>query len=176
MKCIIDTNVPVKAADTTVETALDIECAIACLQFIDKFMKSPTSNLVIDYNGDILKEYEHNTRIHGQDTIATQFYKWIQRQITLRADSKIEFCHITKNRYGSYVEFPDSVELQGFDVADHKFVALASVHPDHPTIIQGADSLWWGYKEALGRCGVHIHFVCENYVKTKYEESHNAEK
>ncbi|MPN31663.1 hypothetical protein SDC9_179137 [bioreactor metagenome] len=38
MEYIIDTNVPLKAADTTNDDGLDIMCALACLQLIKKVM------------------------------------------------------------------------------------------------------------------------------------------
>lgn len=85
----------------------------------------------------------------------------------------IEHQYITVTGDREYAEFPSSPSLDGFDVSDKKFIAVANAHPEHPHIVEGTDSLWWGFRDALNNIGIHIYFLCEEYVRTKYEETHH---
>ena len=40
----------------------------------------------------------------------------------------------------------------------------------HPIIGEASDSKWWGWKEALKNHGVHVEFLCEDYIRQKYIE------
>ena len=171
MKHIIDTNVPKMAANTSSGDPLDINCSLACLQFIKDLLQSD-DYLVLDIDNEIYNEYRNNLKTHGQDNVATQFLLWVQRNLTLRSGSHIELCKIHKLGEGIYTEFPESPDLDGFDPPDRKFIALSNAHPEHPHVVEGTDSLWWGYKSALEAQGIHIKFLYEDYVRIKYEESH----
>lgn len=173
MKYIIDTNVPMKAASISIDGELDEKCSRACLQFIHQFMNADDAILVLDASGEIFHEYYNNLSSAGQDTIATVFLKWVCRHLTLRENSLIERQHLTVTGDREYAEFPQSPSLNGFDISDRKFIALANAHSDHPTIVEGSDSLWWGFKDALEALNIHICFLCEEYVKAKYEEAHH---
>ena len=61
MKYIIDTNVPAKAANLTVNSELDKKCALSCLKFIRTIMnESDRPIIVLDANMEILREYRMN--------------------------------------------------------------------------------------------------------------------
>ena len=95
--------------------------------------------------------------------------KWVHDH---RWGPKCDRIEITKNN-SSYNEFPDTTKHPGlahFDRSDRKFVAVANAHPDKPPILQATDSKWWGWKDALAEAGIKVHFLCECYIKTKYEE------
>ncbi len=170
MKYIVDTNVPKKASDMNVTSAIELKCAIACLGFVKDMMESSSFILVLDANSEILKEYLRVCSTGGQDNVASLFLNWVQRNLTLRAGSQIELQLITKHPDRGYEEFPDSPALEGFDVADKKFIALANAHAEHPPIIEGSDSLWWKFRSPLKDCGIEVVFLCEDYVRTKNEE------
>ena len=172
MKYIIDTNVPMKAADASTCDDLNTKCSYACLEFIRHIIESNDTIVVLDSRGEILQEYQNNLDSGGQDTVATIFLKWICRNLTCREGSLIELQYLTITGDREYAEFPQSSSLNGFDISDRKFIALANAHPEHPPIAEGSDSLWWGFRDALRELGIHIHFLCEDYVKTKYEEAH----
>lgn len=174
MKCIIDTNVPLKASNLINENNLETECARACFKFIKEIMDSPTSIIVLDSNNEIFSEYRKNLCTCGQNTVATQFFNWICRNLTLRENGQIEWAKLTVIGDREYAEFPASESLNGFDISDRKFIALSNAHPEHPPIVEGTDSLWWGYKDALERLGIHIQFLYKDYVRVKYEETHNT--
>lgn len=172
MKYIIDTNVPKKASNLAPVDVLDQKCSCACLTFIQEIMES-NDLVILDGGGEILKEYKNNFFTDGQDTVATIFMRWVLRNLSLRAGSRVELHPITKLADGVYEEYPSAHELVDFDPSDKKFIALSRAHPDHPPVVEGSDSLWWGFRNAIEDEGVHIIFLCEDYVRSKYEETHN---
>ena len=62
--------------------------------------------------------------------------------------------------------FPRDPDLTNFDPADRKFIAVALVHADKPTILQAVDSKWWNYRETLKQNGVTIDFICEDDIRS----------
>jgi hypothetical protein len=70
---------------------------------------------------------------------------------------------------GDYTTFPEHEDLDKFDPADKKFVALANAHPRKPPILQATDSKWWGWKDALSACGITVEFLCPDEVREIYE-------
>jgi hypothetical protein len=167
MKYIIDTNVPVNAGKTNQQTELDARCSLKCLQFIQHIMTNNQAIILLDWNGDILKEYNRNINIHGNRTIATQFLAWILRNITLADGGRIEQKFLDKRGVNDYVDFPADPNLDGFDPPDRKFVALSSSYHGEPTIVQGSDSLWWRYRDILAANGIRVRFLCEEYMIAK---------
>lgn len=65
----------------------------------------------------------------------------------------------------SYVAFPDDKELEEFDLADRKFVALARSHNEHPPIIEAADGKWLQFVEALKKYNIEIKFLDMDYAQ-----------
>ena len=172
MKYIVDTNVPIKASNLNPLNILDKKCSLSCLSFIKKLMQS-TDVVVLDSGNEILKEYQNNFPSWGQDTIATIFLRWVLRNLTLRDGGQVELYPITKTAEGVYEEYPCSQNFATFDPSDKKFIALSNAHPDRPPIVEGSDSLWWGYREVFKNADIHIIFLCEEYVRSKYEENHD---
>lgn len=160
---IVDTNVPLKAACENPEDDIDKKCAFACLKFIKRIMKS-SDVVVLDSEYDILKEYIKQMKKFNQDNVAKVFFKWVLKNLS---SNRIQKYNITKLGDNEYVEFPRSHELVHFDFSDRKFVALAKAHPSHPPIYNGSDTDWWDYRDALEKEGVHIVFLCEDYMIVK---------
>ena len=73
-----------------------------------------------------------------------------------------------------FEEFPDEAGLEDFDPSDRKFVAAARGHGGGPTILQGLDSKWWGWKDALAAAGIVVEFLCPTEVRTTYERKHRG--
>lgn len=153
---------------------LEATCALACLKFVKKLMNS-SDIVVLDANQEILREYKNNFTTYGNPTVASEFLKWICRQLTLRSNSQVELKLLTVVGDRQYAEFPQDSALDGFDLSDRKFIALANAHPDHPSIYEGSDCLWWGFKDALSALGIQVVFLCEEYVQTKYEETYGKQ-
>lgn len=153
MDVVVDTNVPL-AANRAAPQATE-RCVAACARELMSIQETHT--LVLDDAWEILKEYMAHLRSEGQPGVGDAFLRW-----TLRNRGNPDRCtlvHITPEA-DSFSEFPKSSELAGFDLSDHKYVAVAIVHPNHPPILNATDSDWWHYREALNQHGVSIQFVC----------------
>ena len=77
---------------------------------------------------------------------------------------------ITPKGDGSYHEFPSHSDLRGFDVNDHKFIAVAAAHPERPCVLQAFDSKWWGFRRAFQSCGITIEFLCVDEIQAKHKQ------
>lgn len=164
---IVDTNVPIKAADFHSEDVVDLKCSQSCLSFIKTLMNSDDV-VVLDTGWEILNEYKKHIDIHAEDNVASEFLMWI---IHGMLTEKVVQYQITKTGNNSYAEFPTSPSLSGFDRSDRKFVALAKVDPTNPSIYNGSDTDWWDFREAFTREGIHIVFLCEEYMRAKSKGS-----
>ena len=74
---IIDTNVPLKAANTQPVDDIDRSCSQSCLSFIDALIKSKDKIVVLDSGREVLKEYEKKIDIHSESNVASIFLRWI---------------------------------------------------------------------------------------------------
>ena len=166
--CVVDTNVP-KVANLAMQpdpnSDVPDECVLACIEAIEHVIKK--KGLVIDANDDIFDEYRRQLSMEGQPGVGDAFMKWVHDHRHSLPDC--QRVQITKNG-DSYNEFPVHEDLNDFDNSDRKFVAVSNAHPDKPAIFQAADSKWWGWKDALSQCGITVQFMCEGYIKTKYQE------
>ena len=161
---IIDTNVPLKAADLHPQDEVNRKCSLACLSFVSKLMESNDVAITLDAGREILKEYQRKIDTHSDDNVASQFLVWVFRNMLTE---RVVQYQITKIGNNTYAEFPNSPDLIRFDPSDRKFVALAKVDPSSPNIYNGSDTDWWNFREALERVDVHIVFLCEEYMRAK---------
>ncbi|RJR40670.1 MAG: hypothetical protein C4576_20015 [Desulfobacteraceae bacterium] len=167
-QCLVDTNVP-----KTANLALDPDkipqelegCVLACVEAVEHVVKKGC--LVMDYGDEIFYEYRQNLSMKGQPGVGDRFMKWVHDHRWKLPD--VDRVRITRNG-DSYNEFPNHAGLIQFDNSDRKFVAVANAHPNKPPILQATDSKWWGWKDALAEVGITVHFLCPDYVKTKYAE------
>lgn len=171
-KCIVDTNVPLIAnLAERPDPCSDVPdyCIRESVDRIESIIEEGC--LVIDAAGEIFQEYINKLSLRGQPGIGDAFAKWVNdHQFT---PGKVDRVPITKDESGSsYNEFPDDPELKGFDRSDRKFVAVAKAHPEteKPSILQAADSKWWGWKDALDEHGITVVFLCQEYVEEKYAD------
>ncbi|MBQ8707344.1 MAG: hypothetical protein IJ523_04600 [Succinivibrionaceae bacterium] len=160
---IIDTNVPLKAATVKPDDEIDRRCCLACLNFIKELMDSDDI-VVLDRGKEILNEYRRNIDTSKEDSVSSQFLMWLLRRMLT---GKVDLHEITKIGDNAYAEYPNSPQLEHFDRSDRKFVALANAHPQHPSIYNGSDTDWWDFREALEQVGIHVFFLCEEYMRTK---------
>src|SRR5207245_8723519 len=65
---------------------------------------------------------------------------------------------------GDFAEFPRDPALEGFDLSDRKFVAVARASRHSPTVLNAVDSDWRIYEEPLKRHGVEVEFLCPHLV------------
>ncbi|HBT77559.1 MAG TPA: hypothetical protein DEB39_11710 [Planctomycetaceae bacterium] len=168
-KCVVDTNVP-KISNLAVD--LDgiekelmnvVEEAARAVEWFTE----QTGVLILDEQEEIFEEYLNQLNSSGQPGLGDAFMKWVcAHRFT---DGKCERVPINKDRREkTYDEFPIHEGLKDFDPSDRKFVAVANAHPEKPPILEGTDSKWWGWKDALADVGIAVVFLDEKYVKTKY--------
>ena len=170
-KYIVDTNVPLTANFALNQFPVDADykkCVSACIQVIERIIAgSPQTKIVLDNNNEIFDEYRNKLCLSGRPGLGDAFVKWVHDNgYSINVAERIS---ITPTFNGnSYDEFPDHPDLEKFDPSDRKFIAVANAHPECPTIFQGTDSKWWGWRNALEEVGIIVHFLCPDYVKQTY--------
>jgi hypothetical protein len=158
---IVDTNVPLSA---NLEADVSDECVLTCIKHLKEIMENGC--IALDDQWRILGEYMHKLSSSGQPGVGDVFLKWV---LTHQANQdRCTLVTITPKSDMDFMEFPNHQELQNFDRSDRKFVAVSAAHPNHPPILQAADSKWWGWKEALAECGIEVFFLCPDEIADKY--------
>jgi len=126
--------------------------------------------LVLDDGWRIIREYRDNLSPTGQPTVGDRFLLWVLRnqanpkrcvQVTINPKTD-------KPNDNDFKEFPNHPGLEGFDIADRKFVAVAVAHAGRPPILQAFDSKWWGWRNDLAECGIVVHFLCPEEIADKH--------
>ena len=170
-KFIIDTNVPILSGTLATDIPVDqAMCARECLRFIKEYISNPESKIVLDSSWRVLKEYQkHMGDFNDRDGMYAQFYRWVCIQVAkgLAPEDNVQLHEIDEN---CFAEYPTHKGLANFDPPDRKFIALANAHVEHPPIVEGSDSKWWGIYDALKECGICVKFLCEDYIKNKFEQ------
>lgn len=163
--CVVDTNVPLVANGASTAGP---DCVILCTRAIRDVVAS--GHVVVDDAWRIIEEYRHRLSPSGQPGPGDVFLKWLltnlwnptrctQVAITPLADDAMDF-----------EEFPAALRTVGFDPSDRMFVAVAVAHDGSPTILQGFDSKWWGWRDVLAGAGVDVQFLCEDEIARKHAE------
>lgn len=164
-KIILDTNIPIVANSSVSTNDYPLNCVLECIETIEHIIKK--GGLVIDSTNEIFDEYKRHLKLKGQPGVGDKFMKWLHdNQYTI---SKVEQIKITKIE-NSYEEFPYHKDLESFDISDKKFVAVAHAHPHKPTILQGTDSKWLQWKDALKQLGITVDFICLGYIEATYNK------
>ena len=153
---VVDTNVPVVANGRSEQA--DPNCVIACIQSLQDIKSRGI--VVLDDGMRILQEYRRNLSLSGQPGLGSAFLKWVWN--IQAVDEQCERVPIRQRPEDDqdFEEFPRDPALAGFDRSDRKFVAVALASRKEPTILNAVDPDWWTYREALGKHGVRIRFLC----------------
>ena len=151
---VVDTNVLVVASDRAPQAGPG--CVSACADALAVIQRC--GHVVLDAGSLILNEYLRNALLAGRPGLGDVFAKWVFYSGQWDAE-RCELVTITPSN-GSFREFPQAPELQGFHSDDHKFVAVALASSNNPEVLNAVDSDWWDFREALARHGVHVRFLC----------------
>ena len=159
---VVDTNILVVANRKQAEP---LACANSCAQVL--FRIKQAGLVVLDDGGRIWKEYRRYLAHSGQPGIGDSFFRWLFNN-RARGDLVVAVSITSRDEDPSdFLEFPNSLALQGFDRADRKFVAVARSHGGNPAILNATDRDWWDYRDALLAVGITIQFVCpEQFRRT----------
>jgi hypothetical protein len=156
---IVDTNV-ILVANGQHEN-VEPDCVSTCALALQDLMKN--GKLALDGGYLILNEYQNKTQPKKGNRPGDAFVKWALQNSgnPTRCDQVELQAHATRK----FESFPDHVDLQNFDEPDRKFVAVSMAHPDHPEILQAADSKWLDWAPALKENQVLVNFLCIRDVK-----------
>lgn len=160
-KAVVDTNVPLCANG---DSHVSSDCVLKCASKLGDIQKKGA--VVLDDGWRIISEYKHKLSPSGQPGVGDRFLKWVLTNITNPA--RCEQVRLSEQGHDCFEEFPRHPGLASFDPSDRKFVAVAAAHPEHPPILQAADSKWWGWKESLEQCGIAVQFLCPEELREKY--------
>jgi predicted nucleic acid-binding protein len=160
---VIDTNVLLIAEGLS---DFSRPCEARCGKLLRAIQRDQI--VVLDGGREILTEYKKKlSERKGQPGLGYEFWKWLINTKGNRAH--YETVELTFHPDKGYDQFPDHHGLKEFDRSDRKFVAVAAAHPRKPEIIQAGDSKWWGWRYALGECGVRLNLPCETELRAKWE-------
>lgn len=166
-RAIIDTNVLMLASgDVELADVARLKCANKCAEFIRDFIEKPLNIVVVDNDWEIITEYRNNiATLKNGGGLAEAFLQKILHAI---CTSSVELIPLDKIGEYNYSNYPNNIRLQTFDKDDRKFIALSYSHPQHPPIVQGGDSEWYGIKQDLLDEQIQIIFLDEDYCRDIY--------
>ena len=166
---IVDTNVIVIANDRDDKRA---DCRDRCQDRLEQIFDQ-REKVVVDDERRIFEEYERNADPNTRKGIGDLFVKRLLQNL-----GNPEICTMVSitplvGNGTDFEEFPDDPALSNFDPDDRKFIAVAlvyeSVYQQKATLLQAADSQWYGFRETLVRNGLEVEFICEEYIRYLYE-------
>lgn len=159
MSEIVDTNVVLIANRQHSEVSEN--CVSNCAVRLRELMNS--GKIALDDRFLILIEYQHKTNPRQGKGPGDVFVKWALRNSA--NPNKCDLVHITDHPERGFAELPEDERLSNFDHSDRKFVAVSIAHPEHPKILQAADSKWLNWYKALKDHGVGVDFLCPTEIE-----------
>ena len=154
MTSIIDTNVILVANGQHNNVGPD--CFAACALRLQTIMSD--HRIALDEGFEILQEYQNKTRSMPSNRTGDAFVKWaLRNRVNPR---KCDLVALKPHSGRVYDSFPEDARLENFDPPDRKFVAVSAAHPEHPTILQAADSKWIDWEPALKGHDISVEFLC----------------
>jgi hypothetical protein len=158
---VVDTNVIRVANEQHPEVSRG--CIADCALELQSIMRS--GRIAIDERFEIISEYQAKMKKpKGKGPgPGDAFVKWVLRNRTNAA--KCDQVELREHNTRRYESFPEDEQLKNFDQSDRMFVAVSCAHPEHPPILEAADSKWLNWAEALKRHGVEVVFVCEDDIR-----------
>ena len=159
MTRIVDTNIVLIANQQHKDVSS--ECVSECT--LQLLTITQSGRVAIDDGFRILKEYQRKTNANQGNRIGDAFVKWVLRNNA--NPTRCDQVQLKNHPVRGFESFPDDLDLKDFDISDRMFVAVACAHPQHPPILEAADSKWLGWAEALKRNDVEVLFVCEDDIR-----------
>ena len=171
VNCVVDTNVATTA--NRMNEGASPACVAASARALQNVMR--TGHVYVDNGGEVVREYCKNLKRSGEPGPGDAFLKWLlqhewggQRVTRVPISAK-------QNDPEDFDELPAPVDGTVYDRSDRKFLAVAAAHANRPHILQSFDSKWWGWQASLAKCGVTIHFLCEDEIRDKHAEKRGGE-
>ena len=157
---VVDTNVLI--VSNNCETHADAECRLNSVRFLRMIQNEGL--LVLDEQGEILREYRRKCRPSGRPGTGDRFFKWARDN--QGNPDRFEKVSITQRQDDTddYEEFPDDPAWKSFDRSDRKFVAAALKSKNKPTILNATDTDWWEFREPLQELDIKVEFLCPHMM------------
>lgn len=168
MSAIVDTNVVLVANGQHEDVSP--ACMATCALRLQTIMNS--GRIALDDAYQILVEYQNKTQPKTANRPGDAFVKWALQNKANAA--KCDLVPITPHADRGFAEFPDDDRLVNFDPPDRKFVAVAAAHPEHPPILQAADSKWLDWSGPLEEHGISVDFLCPEDIERFHENKSRA--
>jgi hypothetical protein len=108
-----------------------------------------------------------NCSLGGQPGFGDKFLKWVFYHQASPDHCELVEIHPRDGSEDDFVEFPDDPALARFDRSDRKFAAVARASQYNPAVLNATDSHWWIHRDALGRHGIVIEFLCHEQFGSK---------
>lgn len=158
---VMDTNVAIVANGKTPQAG--DRCVEVCITTVLELREQ--HRILLDEQGLILEEYRRHLSPAGQPGVGDAFFKWLWSN-----QSNPEHCRQmaltpVKSGWRRFEELPDDPALATFDPNDQKFLAVSIASGEKAPILNATDSDWWHHREALGRQGVEVQFLCPDLMK-----------
>lgn len=155
LEVVADTNVAV-VANGKHERA-GPTCISTCIDELRQIQQGHL-RLLLDDKRLILDEYQRRLRFSGQPGPGDAFFKWLYENQAVERHCRI--VPLTLHEERGFEEFPDDSSFASFDRDDRKFVAVALASGSSPRVLNASDRGWWRHREALGKHGVVVVFLC----------------
>ena len=156
---VVDTNV-IATANCTANHAPD-DCVLAAIDALERLRAQGV--VALDDGQRILKEYFRHASRSGQPGVGDAFVRHVSDNLYNTA-----YCLLVmitpRATSDDFVEFPDDLDLAGFDRDDRKFVAVARATNPPARIVNATDTDWWHYRDILARHRVSIDFLCPSLM------------
>ena len=159
-RAIADTNVLIVA---NAKSEASPQCVINCINKLLEIQQGQII-LVLDDGELIFNEYKKHLSFTGEPGVGDAFFKWLHDNRYYL--EKCEIVLITEISEHNFLEFPQDAALEGFDLSDRKFVAVALAHPEKPPILNAVDSDWRDFETQLAVHGVKIEFLCPDIISS----------
>jgi hypothetical protein len=156
---VVDTNVPLVANGQ--HSDVSPECVAECALALQEIMRK--GRIALDDSFRILTEYQNKTTPRKGNRPGDAFIKWALRNNANPA--KCDLVKLREHPKRKFESFPDDNELEGFDLSDRVFVAVAAAHSEKPEIFQAADSKWLDWAIPLERHDIQVTFVCREDIE-----------
>lgn len=124
--------------------------------------------IALDDGFRILSEYMKKTQPSRGKRPGDAFVKWALQNNAVK--KRCDLVPLKEHAKRGFVSFPDHPDLANFDTPDRKFVAVAAAHPEHPPILQAADSKWLDWIPALKIHGILVELLCQEDLRRFHEK------
>jgi hypothetical protein len=148
---IVDTNVIVVANGQNSVVVED--CVSACSTFLTNVVAHDV--VLMDKGDDILIEYLRAIKRERPHQLGARFLFHV---LVHKENTKyVRLVNLEKNA-DQFIDFPTDPQLNGFDLADWKFAALA--RKTGVAVTNATDSDWANFRAPLKANAIEVNFLC----------------